>query len=174
MITGYILYLKIDTFLDVVVKNDFPLLSVGWYLFRVVTGNRYLPRGSNKNTIYITSTSNVSVARWVIPLVNIPLLDLVMIHWIRWIQGKSFRKNSIKGDCYIWIWLLLWRLTIVPTLIIEIGRDDQSKQFSCNKSKTSVWMVYELQKIHLWKNILFENRNYLLLLNNHLTKSDIF
>ena len=75
MITGYILHLTMDTFLDVVVKNDFPLLSVGWYLFRVVTGNRNLPRGSNKNTLYTISTSNVSVARWVIPLVTIPLLD---------------------------------------------------------------------------------------------------
>ena len=60
MITGYILHLTIDTFLDVVVKNDFPLLCVGWYLFRVVTGNRYLPRGSNKNALYITSVSNIS------------------------------------------------------------------------------------------------------------------
>ena len=80
MITGYILHLTIDTFLDVVMKNDFPLLSVGWDLFRVVTGNRYLPRGSNKNVLYITSTGNVSVARWVIPLVAIPLLDLAMIY----------------------------------------------------------------------------------------------
>ena len=80
MVTGYILHLTIDTFLDVVVKNDFPLLSVGWYLFRVVTGNRNLPRSSNNNTLYITSTGNVSVARWVMPLVTIPLLDLVMIH----------------------------------------------------------------------------------------------
>ena len=37
----------IDTFLDVVVKENFPLLSVGWWLFRVVSDNRYLPRGSN-------------------------------------------------------------------------------------------------------------------------------
>ena len=80
MITGYILHLTIDTFLDVVVKNDFPLLSVGLYLFRVVTGNRNLPRGSIKNALYITITGNVSVARWVIPLVTIPLLDLVTIH----------------------------------------------------------------------------------------------
>ena len=80
MVTGDILHLTIDIFLDVVVKNDFPLLSVGWYLVRVVTGNRYLPRGSNKNALYITSNSNVSVARWVIPLVTIPLLDLVTIH----------------------------------------------------------------------------------------------
>ena len=80
MVTGYNLHLTIDTFLDVVLKNDFPLLSVGWYLFRVVSGNRYLPRGSNEYALYIISTGNVSVARWVIPLVTIPLLDLVMSH----------------------------------------------------------------------------------------------
>ena len=78
MVTGYILYLTIDIVLDVVVKNDFPLLSVGWYLFIVVSGNRYLPRSSNGNALCITG--NVSVARWVIPLITIPLLDLVMIH----------------------------------------------------------------------------------------------
>ena len=70
-----------DAFLDVVVKNNFPLPSVGicseW--FRVVSGNRYLPRGSNENALYISSTCNVSVSRWVIPLVMIPLLDFVMI-----------------------------------------------------------------------------------------------
>ena len=80
MVTRDILYLIIDTFLDIVLKSNFPLLSVGWYLFRVVSGNRYLPRGSNENTLCITSTGNVSVARWVIPLVTILLLDLVMIH----------------------------------------------------------------------------------------------
>ena len=67
MVTRYILHLTIDTFLDVVVKNDFPLLSVGWCLFRVVTGNRYLPRGSNINALYITGTGNVSITRCVIP-----------------------------------------------------------------------------------------------------------
>ena len=80
MVTRDILYLPIDTFLDIVVKSNFLLLSVGWYLFRVVTGNRYLPRGSNENTLCITSTGKVSVARRVIPLVTILLLDLVMIH----------------------------------------------------------------------------------------------
>ena len=94
MVTRDILYLTIDIFLKTVVISNFPLLSIGWYLFRVVTGNRYLPRCSNENTLYITSTGNVSVARWVIPLVTILFLDLVMIHWIRWIQGKSFRENS--------------------------------------------------------------------------------
>ena len=83
MVTRDILYLTIDTFLDIVVKSNFPLLFVGWYLFRVVSGNRCLPRGSNKNTLYITSTGNVSVStvsRWVIRLVTMLLLDLVMIH----------------------------------------------------------------------------------------------
>ena len=80
MVTRDILYLIIDTFLDIVLKRNFPLLSVGWYLFGVVSGNRYLPRGSNENTLCITNTGNVSVARWVIPLVTILLLDLVMIH----------------------------------------------------------------------------------------------
>ena len=73
MVTRCILYLTIDTFPDIVVKSNFPILFVGWYLFRVVSGNRYLPRGSNENTLCITNTDNVSVARWVIPLVTILL-----------------------------------------------------------------------------------------------------
>ena len=64
-------FLSIDTFLDVEVKKNSPLLSVGWYLFRAVS--------VNENALYITGTSNVFVARWVIHLVTIPLLDFVMI-----------------------------------------------------------------------------------------------
>ena len=71
----------IDTFLDVMVKKNFPLPSVVWYLFRVVSGNRYLPRDGHENTLCITSTGNVFFARWVIPLVTIPLVDpRTMIH----------------------------------------------------------------------------------------------
>ena len=80
MVTRDILHLTIATFLDVVVKKNFPLLPVDWYVFQVVTGNRYLPRGSNENALFITSTGNVSVSRWVLTLVTIPLLDFVMIH----------------------------------------------------------------------------------------------
>ena len=72
---------------DVVVKRNFPLLSVGWYLFRVVIGNRYVPRSNNENALYITSAGNVFVARWVIPLVTIPLLDLV-----RFSEFSEFRE----------------------------------------------------------------------------------
>ena len=67
MVTRDILYLTIDTFLDVVIKRNFPLLSVIWYLFRVVSGNKYLLRGGNGNTLCITKIGNVFVARWVIP-----------------------------------------------------------------------------------------------------------
>ena len=80
VVTRDILHLTIVTFLIVVVKKNFPLLPVDWYLFWVVTGNRYLSRGSNENALFITSTGNVSVSRWVITLVTIPLLDFVMIH----------------------------------------------------------------------------------------------
>ena len=78
--TRDILYVTIDTFLDVLVKKNFPLLSIGWYLFRVVSGNRDLSRGSNENALYITSIGNVIVAKWLIPLVIIPPLDFVMSH----------------------------------------------------------------------------------------------
>ena len=47
IVTRDILYLTTDTFLDVVVKKNFSLLSIGWYMFIGVSGNRYLPRGSN-------------------------------------------------------------------------------------------------------------------------------
>ena len=112
-VTRDILYLTIDSFLDIVVKSNFPLLSIGWYLFRLVSCNRYLLRGSNENTLCITSTGNVSVARWVIPLVTILLLDLVMIHWIRWIQGKSFRETStdLNTNDHINIFIHLSRVT---------------------------------------------------------------
>ena len=75
MVTRDILHLIIVTFLDVVVKKNFPLLSAGWYLFRVVSGNRYLPRDSDENVLCITSTSYVFVSRLVISLVTIPFLD---------------------------------------------------------------------------------------------------
>ena len=80
MVTRDILHLTIVTFLNVVVKRNFPLLPVDLYLFKVVTGNKFLPRGSNENAPFITSTGNVSVSRWVITLVTIPLLNFVMIH----------------------------------------------------------------------------------------------
>ena len=66
--------------LHAVVKNKFPLLSLIWYLFKVVSGNRYQTRGSNGNALSITTTGDIFVASWVLPLVTRPFLDFVMIH----------------------------------------------------------------------------------------------
>ena len=44
MISRDILYLIIDTLLDIVVKKNFLLPCVGWYLFRLMSGNRYVTR----------------------------------------------------------------------------------------------------------------------------------
>ena len=96
-------------------KKIFPLLSLGWYLFRLVSGNRYLTRSSNENTLYITSTGNVSVARWVIPLVTIPLLDFIMIHWIPEFSeihlGKTLKwqKRLVSYTIFLWFCLLINR-----------------------------------------------------------------
>ena len=76
MVKGNDPHLTRDTLLDVVV---FPLLSLGWYLFRVVSNNGILTRGSNGNAHSTTVNGNVSVAVWLIPLVIIPFLDLVMV-----------------------------------------------------------------------------------------------
>ena len=51
-ITRNILHLTIVTFLDVMVKINFPLLSAHWYVFRMETASRYLTRGSNENALY--------------------------------------------------------------------------------------------------------------------------
>ena len=56
MVTRDILQLTKDTFPEAVVKNNFPIRSADWYLFIVVNGKRYLPKGSNENALYITST----------------------------------------------------------------------------------------------------------------------
>ena len=80
MVTRDILHLTIVTFLNAVVKRNFPLLPIDWYLFQVVTGNRYLPRCSNENALFITSTGNVFVSRLVITLVTLTLLDFEMIN----------------------------------------------------------------------------------------------
>ena len=57
--------------------------------------NRFLTKASDGNTMFITATSNVHVASWVLFLVTPPFLNLFMIHWIHWVQWKWFRKNSI-------------------------------------------------------------------------------
>ena len=54
-------YLTIDKFPHAVVNKKFPLLSVVWYLFNVLSGNGHQTRGSNGNALIITTTGNVFV-----------------------------------------------------------------------------------------------------------------
>ena len=56
-------YLTIDIFLNVVEKQKFPLLSLVWYLFNMVSGNRYLTIGNNGNGLSITTIAIVFVTR---------------------------------------------------------------------------------------------------------------
>ena len=51
-----------DIFLDVAARKKFPVLSLVWYLFTVVSGNRYLTRGSNGNVL---TTSNIFVYKYI-------------------------------------------------------------------------------------------------------------
>ena len=60
-------YLTIDVFLDIIVKQKFPLLYLGWYLFCVVSGNICLPGCSYGNVLCITTSGNECVGRWVMP-----------------------------------------------------------------------------------------------------------
>ena len=48
---------------DKVVKMKNLLLCLDRYLFSVVTGNRYLPRGSEENVLSTTITENVIMSR---------------------------------------------------------------------------------------------------------------
>ena len=83
-----------DTLPGLVIKSVYSLLLLGRYLLPLTTLNRYQPTDSSGKLLFTTVLRNISVVRYRISLVTILLLDLVMIHWIRWIQRKSFRENS--------------------------------------------------------------------------------
>ena len=61
-------------------KKKFALLSLVWNLFNVMNDNIYQTRGSKGNSLSITTSGDVIVARWVLRLVTRPFLDFVMIH----------------------------------------------------------------------------------------------
>ena len=63
MVTRNTSHLIIVIFPDEVVKLKFLLLGLDRYLFSVVRGNRYLPRGSEENALSITITGNVTMSR---------------------------------------------------------------------------------------------------------------
>ena len=144
------------------VKKNFPLLSVDLYLSRVVTGNRYLPRVSNENALFITSTSNVSVSRWVITLVTIPLLDFVMIHRICWIQRNSFRNNSTELEIVYKSLYCLWRGGRSASVLDKVSVSNL-KLLNVNTRKSVIFLsteegplTYEFHYVNLinWQKLL--------------------
>ena len=78
-------------------KNTFSI-TTSEYLFSMVSGDRYLARGSKGNILCVTITGTVTVSRWVVQVVTTPLLDFLIIHWIHWIQWNSFEE--IPSDIY--------------------------------------------------------------------------
>ena len=54
---------KINEFLEYLVNMLKTMLGALIIFLRVVSDNRYIPRDSNENTLYITSTGNVFDAR---------------------------------------------------------------------------------------------------------------
>ena len=116
------------------------------YLLPFTTLNRYLSRHSSKNFIFTTSSQNIIITRHGVFLVTIPILCLVMIHWIQWIQRKSFRKNSNKCtkenvSCLLGIY--------VPTH--EILHTKIHKYYTVEVHKKLVPMTTSLLVKYSWK-----------------------
>ena len=92
MVTKVITHLLTDALPVLVIKSAFSLLPLGRCLLPVITWNRYQSSGK---FIFTTTSRNVTFVRCRMSLVTILFLDFVMIHWIRWIQRKSFRKTQL-------------------------------------------------------------------------------
>ena len=63
MVTRNTPHLIIVILSEEVVKMKFVLLCLDRYLFSVVSGNGYLPRGSKENMLSTTITGNVTMSR---------------------------------------------------------------------------------------------------------------
>ena len=81
MVTRNMPHLVIVIFSDEVVKLNFSLPCLDWYLFSVLSGNRYLPRGSRENVLSTTIIWECSYVQIGSAISNHTILD-------------SFRKNS--------------------------------------------------------------------------------
>ena len=88
MVTRDITHLTAYTLPGLVIQSVFSLLSWGRYLLPLTTVNRYQPTDSSGKFFFTTISSNISIVRCRMCVVTILLLDLITIHWIRWIQRK--------------------------------------------------------------------------------------
>ena len=114
MVTRNTSSLLLVAFSDEVAKIEF-LLLLYRYLFSVVSGDRYLPRGSKENVLSVTISRNVTVSRKAVPALTIPLLDFAMIHWIQW---NSLRENS--NELFKWKFWHLWSQQAFDLILSEV------------------------------------------------------
>ena len=63
MVTRNTSHVVIVILSEEVVKMEFFLLYLDRYLFSVVSGSRYLPKGSKESVLSITIAGNVTVSR---------------------------------------------------------------------------------------------------------------
>ena len=144
IVTSSTTYLNIVTFPVIVIESTFSLLHMGRYLLPLTTLNGYLSRHNSKIFIFNTSSENITITRYRVFLVTIPILYFVSIHWIQWIQGKSFRKNSNNAS----------------RTIIDIGKFEKSlahnERFGLMRSLTVrfVCCVFQRKKVCRHKNTL--------------------
>ena len=94
MVTKWITQLATNTLPVLVIQSAFSLLQLGGYLLSITTLNRYQPRDSSRKIFFTITSSNTSIVSYGMSLVTILFLDLIMVHWIHWIQRNPFRKNS--------------------------------------------------------------------------------
>ena len=94
MATRGITQLVVGVLPVIVIQSVFSLLPRGRYLLPLTTPNSYQPRDGSGKFSFTTTASNISIVKHRMSLVTILPLDLVIVHWILWIQRKSFRENS--------------------------------------------------------------------------------
>ena len=99
MVTKEITLLTTNTLSVLVIQSAFSLLQLDGYLLLITTSNRYQPRDSSRKIVLTTTLSNTSIVSYGMSLVTILFLDLIMVHWIRWIQRNPFRKNLNVYAC---------------------------------------------------------------------------
>ena len=136
MVTRDTPYLTTVTLLDVVVKKIFPLLSLGWYLFTVVSHNGYVATGSNGNAHSVTINGNVSVANWVILLVTIPFLI-----WSWFIEFAEFSEIHLGKTLISLLKKSKRRRMEFESFVLKI----QNKTLYLNSEFT--WSVMRITKI---------------------------
>ena len=112
--------------------------------------DRYQPMDGSGNFLFTTTSRGVSNVRSRMSLVTILLLDFVMIHWIGWIQRRSFRENSIVS---VHCAALLEHVIKITASYFDTGFISQIKLTTIN-SLLRDFRKPELQNESFWYRLL--------------------